>query len=341
MYRFIIRSSIFLIISLLIAETIVLVCIKLKPDYFLGAPVDYFICSFQYSQIDKSTPYTNIVIGDSRGIASLNPVEMGENWTNLSIPGSDFVEGYVTLKKHLAKKNRIDTVVMVYGLNYIAGQSHFFNIRTIPFQFISLNELKGIESLEKEYRSEFQGTQNANWGELRLHQLNRRLKYIHFPFSYNEGFLDGLHNLIYGQKQTDFEIEKIEKQLKTNSGQLNFEISNSRNLNSLGKCNYYFNPSPIGLKYLDSILSLTSKSNIKTFLIIPPINQASYSVYKNSTYEISVNQFFKNINFRYPKLMLINEPISLQNSLFADSIHLNKNGSVIFTRIIRSTIAKH
>src|SRR5690349_14577975 len=107
MNNFIIKAIKYLVITMLLSGLIIYVFLLTKPAFFLGAAVDYYYCTYQYDQINKKTEYTNIIMGDSRGNAAVNPKVLGDKWINLSIPGSDLFEGYLTLKKYLAN-NKID-----------------------------------------------------------------------------------------------------------------------------------------------------------------------------------------------------------------------------------------
>ena len=142
MKKFIKKVIVFTIVSFLAICIIISVFIKIWPEIFLGVGrLDYKILNYQYSNIKNVSKYRNIIIGDSKGTASVNPEILGNTWINLSIPGSDFFEGYYTLKYYLSQ-NRIDTVLMYYSPEYIEGNSPFFTVRTIPCQFISFYNLK-------------------------------------------------------------------------------------------------------------------------------------------------------------------------------------------------------
>ena len=62
-----------------------------------------------------------------------------------------FIKKSFTIKKDIKKisnKNKIDTLILNYGIDYIEGNSYFFNRRTIPFNNISISNLKSLEKLE-------------------------------------------------------------------------------------------------------------------------------------------------------------------------------------------------
>jgi hypothetical protein len=335
MKQFIIKATGYLLLIALLSGAIISLFIWQKPEYFLGAPLDYFYCKYQYDQINKKTNFTNIVIGDSRGNASINPKVMGEKWVNLSIPGSDFFEGYITLKRYL-QKNKIDTLVMVYGLNYMGESSRFFNSRTIPFQFISYSELNNLEQVEKKYNYQFHGTVVSTPQKLKSDQFDRKLKLLHFPFSYRETFIDGLNSYYFPQHDINVDKKKILNELSENLGCMHFGEADSNNTDGING-DYAFSARPITQHYFNLIMDLATEHKIATWLFVAPMNQASFNTYNKSKYEASVNQFLERLQNKYPQLCII-QPANLPNTMFGDAWHVNKNGTARFTEITRRNL---
>jgi len=336
MKNFIIKAIKYLMITLLLSGLIIYIFILTRPAFFLGAAVDYYYCTYQYDQINKKTAYTNIIMGDSRGNASVNPKVLGEKWINLSIPGSDLFEGYLTLKKYLLN-NIIDTVVMVYGLYYIAEISPYFNRRTIPFQFINYSELKDLEQVEKKCNYIFHGEATKNQRELRVAQYNRRLKFLHFPFYYRETFLDGLNSLCNTHAEVATQKQGVFKQLNDYRGYMNFGEADSNNTDGVNG-EYKFYLPPISKHYLDLIMDLVTKNKIAAYFVIAPINQTSFITYNKSTFQVSVDQQMKTLGSKYPNLHIIHNPVSLPNAMFGDAYHVNKKGTALFSALTRNNL---
>jgi hypothetical protein len=336
MVPFIIKIVKYLLGAILLTALIIYIFITVKPAFFLGAPIDYYYCTYQYDQINKKSGFTNIIIGDSRGNASVNPKILGDKWVNLSIPGSDLFEGYLSLKKYLLN-NKVDTLVMVYGLYYISEVSPFFNRRTIPFQFVSYNELKDHELVEKKYNYIFHGKSTKDQHALRFEQFNRRLQYWHFPFYYRETFLDGLNSLCTTQQEVDAQKRKIFKQLTDYRGYMNFGEADSNNTEGV-KGDYYFKPPPISQYYLDLIMDLVEKKKIAAYLVIAPMNQTSFKTYDKSVFQSSVNQYMKTLQSKRPNLHIIHNPVSMPNTMFGDAYHVNKKGTAEFSALTRRNL---
>ena len=336
MARFIKKLFLYIGLVILVPGLAVYGLIKLYPAYFLGAPVDYYLSKFQYGRIDSAN-YKNIIIGDSRGNASVEPKTLGSSWINLSIPGTDFFEGFYTLK-HYLQKNKPDTLILVYGLDYVERGSQFFNLRTIPFQFIRPDELSGLDRVEKKFGFAFHDSSVIGAKHLFTYQLSRKLRYEHFPLSYRETFIDGLSTLLNKSPDIEKRSREIEARLREDLGHLNFGHADSDNTVSIGDRDRSFNPEPINLTFLDSIMTVANKDNIVTYLIIPPMNQASYLRYKNSTLSGTADSFFSGLTGKYPQLHLIREPQFLDNSFFGDAEHLNPKGTRLYSAALRQLL---
>lgn len=337
MKQFLQKAILYLLVTVLLSGTIIYAFISLKPEFFLGPAVDYFQCQFQYGQMNKKTGLPNIIIGDSRGNATIDPQRLGEKWINLSIPGSDLFEGYITLKRYL-QHNTVDTLVMVYGMSYISEYSRWFNLRTIPFQFITYNELKELEQLERKYNYLFHNRAGGH-ATLRYDQFTRRLKYWHSPFSYRETFLDGLNSFCFAQATTATDKQKTITQFNQHRGYTNFGNADSSNADMIdGKLR--FSPGLINQHYLGLIMQLAAKHNIAVYLINPPMNQASFNTYNKSVYESTVNRWLQELPQKYPRLCVLPTDVWLPNTMFGDPLHVNSSGTARISAMARERLSE-
>ncbi len=337
MKQFLTKTILYLLVTVLLSGTLIYLFISQKPEFFLGNAVDYFQCQYQYGQINKKTGFTNIIIGDSRGNASINPRQLGGKWINLSIPGSDLFEGYITLKRYL-QYNKVDTLVMVYGMSYISEYSRWFNLRTIPFQFINYSELKELEQLERKYNYLFHN-RAAGHATLRYDQFIRKLKYLHAPFSYRETFFDGLHSFCFSQSEAGIAKQKVITQLSEYRGYTNFGVADSNNTNNIN-ANLRFEPGQINQHYLDQIMQLAAEHDIAVYLIDPPMNRASFNSYNKSVYESTIDQFLEGLQKKYPRLCVLQTDVWLPNTMFGDPLHVNNKGTTWISAEVRDRLSR-
>jgi hypothetical protein len=337
MKQFLLKTTLYLLVTVLISGTTIYLFISQKPEFFLGSAVDYFQCRYQYDQINKRTGFTNIIIGDSRGNASINPRQLGEKWINLSIPGSDLFEGYITLKRYL-QHNKVDTLVMVYGMSYISEYSRWFNFRTIPFQFMNYSELKELEQIERKYNYLFHNHAAGN-ATLRYDQFIRKLKYWHSPFSYRETFLDGLNSFCFSHAEAGVEKQKVITQFSEYRGYTNFGVADSNNTNRID-ANLRFEPGKINQHYLGLIMQLAAEHDIPVYLINPPMNRTSFNTYNKSLYESTINQFLEGLQKKYSRLCVLQTDVWLPDTMFGDPLHVNKKGTARFSAIARDCLSR-
>ena len=337
MTKFITRVFVYLGLTFLLSGLVIYLFIRLYPAYFLGSPMDYYICTAQYNRIDSSN-YRNLIIGDSRGNAAVNPRDLGGSWINLSIPGSDFFEGFYTLKRYL-RRNKPDTLIMIYGLDDLESQSPFFNLRTVPFQFVTANELHELALVERSVGFAFHDSAIRGKSRLLVHELARQLKYDHFPLAYRATFVDGLTTLLRSSAYTEAKSRKLEGLLKADLGHLNFGLADSNNTVFLGDRDRRFRADPINLFFLDSIMGLAARNNIATYFILAPMNRATWLIYKNSMLESTVDTFLTELAAKYPRLQLVKGPVFLDNTYFGDPLHLNPRGTVLYTTNLRRLLS--
>jgi hypothetical protein len=333
MKQFLKKTILYLLVTVSLSGIIIYLFISQKPEFFLGTPVDYFQCRYQYGQINKKTGYPNIIIGDSRGNASINPRQLGEKWINLSIPGSDLFEGYITLKRYL-QHNKVDTLVMVYGMTYISEYSRWFNLRTIPYRFINEEELKELEQLERKYNYLFHN-RAAGHATLRYDQFVRKLKYWHSPFSYRETFLDGLNKCCFSQTEAGIAKQKVLTQLREYRGYTNFGVADSNNTDNIDG-SLRFAPGQISQYYLDQLMRLAAEHDIAVYVVNPPMNQASFESYNKSLYQSTINGFLEGLERKYPRLCVLQTDVWLPNTLFGDPLHVNSRGTARISAGVRA-----
>lgn len=338
-------------VTVLLFLTIALL-IKIRPEYFLGVErIDHMRCNYKYSMIKSKTNFKNIIMGDSKGAVNINPLILGKNWGNLSIEGSNFFEAYISLKYFL-KLNKVDTLLMCYGVqNNFEGISSHINIKTIPFEFNSFEELLDLEKIENKEGYMISDAYNFSttcFGKkiisdkdyLLYKQYLRRLRYIHFPLSYRETFIDGLFNSLLGfhnKRQNDLTIEYM----KSHLGQYQLSLTpNYSYPNMILDLENRFKPNLVNFSYLDSIVQITNKNKIFTCIILGPINKGTNNKFLGSVYQQSLSSFINKTKSQYPSLIFLDSnPICIPDSCFGDQGgHTNPRGTTFFSNVTKSKL---
>lgn len=330
MKAFIIKALLYILIILILGSLIIFICIQTMPNKVIGNVNEYFMWEFQKNKINQQySEHKNIIIGDSRALAALNPIDIQHNFLNFSLGGSTMFEGYITLKKFIAQNN-LDTLIICYSPIHFNGSDEAFEKRTLSFDFISNEDLKSLEQVEKKLGITIDK-------KLPSAYLNfvRKLHNIRFPTLYRATFIYGLN---YNADNTP----RISKQMNETNGHCLFGLSDSSN--GISEENNFvldknkFLSNTIILSYLDSIYSVCSKKNIKMYFIVPPLNQSTYKKIGGSRYYHEFLELLAKIKHQYPDINYLEDFQYLPNKYFGDHSHLNASGSRFISNYIKAKL---
>lgn len=323
---------IYFVYIFLLANIAIFLTIKFYPEKALGNATEYEMWQFQKKAIDNYDNQTkNVIIGDSRSMACLNPKILGHNFVNLSLGGTSSFEGFCTLKKFL-EKSKIDTLIVCYGAYHFSG-GEVFNERTLPFQFTSMDNVRNLERVEEKYGVTVEGRRPGT-----LRNVYRTLLYYHAPSVFRSSFIENI-------TQNNFNSHIINS-MKENSGHCLFgradssaEASEEIALIGLTIKEKILKINPVIISYLDSMYVLSMKHNIKLIFVNPPINYSSYEKLKSIHFEDQYDDLLDDLKRRFPRMQVYNNYFSLPDSYFGDANHLNLKGSDFFSVYVRSKLA--
>ncbi len=300
------------------------------PNRALGNTTEYELWRFQKKAISNyPKKKKNVIIGDSKGMAALNPNVLGHNFVNFSIGGATTFEGFVTIKEFL-RISEIDTLMICFSpIHYMKDDA--LSARTIAFGFVSIEDIHNLEKVEREHGITIENTRPGNY----LY-AGRWFTYYHFPLAFESTFIENIFSNSFNNRPL--------QSLKDNSGHCLFGLADSSN----GLCSEAeilsktktFDRNPIIICYLDSIYNLALKNKIKLILVNPPINYSSYEKLKTLNYEGQFDHFMESLKLKYPAMEIHNDYFSLPNSFFGDPDHLNLNGSNFFSNYVRNKLIR-
>lgn len=327
MKKFIIDLIKTLLICFIAINLIMYFFLKKYPDHFLVNNEDYYVMQAVYKLAGQYPERHNIVIGDSRGNASVIPDSLGKTYLNLSLPGSNLLEGFITVKRRL-KITKIDTLILVYGHNMYENNPWTIR-RTIPLRYISPEELNELETIERKNKQLIHERFERNALSLRYEQWMRRLKYYHLPIMYYKDFVNSFNTI-----SVNINMEKFDSLVMNNKGQFHFGNKDSSHQVLYMPGDHSYKPNSSNLQYLDSLIAYSKHYNFKLIIVVPPVNFSTYSKIGKDPYYKNAESFFSKRLGAYT----VNQLDYMPDNCFSDSSHLNDRGTRIFSQKLASKL---
>ncbi|MFI5161139.1 MAG: hypothetical protein ACHQHN_07670 [Sphingobacteriales bacterium] len=325
------REILLYLTCLYVAGTfIIYILLKTAPERFLGYYSDFVMWDFQKKVIASPEKIgRNIIIGDSRAMADINPAIMGHSFTNLAIAGASTYEGYLTLKKILQSK-KIDTLIVSYGAYHYTVSDNFHDM-SLPYNFPTITQLSDLESVENKFGITIDNTPPST-----LRILNRRFIYYHIPIN---NFRATFVRNLFQRK-----IDPYTASMSANSGHVLFGKKDSSNELSQEivqtASTKSFSKNPVLILYLDSTIKLAKKNHICVLMVPPPLNYATYKALEKTQYLTEYNSFLSSFKNQGPAVSLIYLCPYLPASFFGDRSHLNARGSNYFSNLLKKELEK-
>lgn len=250
--------------------------------------------------------YNVLYIGDSRAKAGFIPNLFNKEHiksVNLAVGGGTPIEGYYTLKEYLKNNITPKYIILSYSPFHLAKQDVFWH-RTVRFNFLDIKKLNEIINASSEIE-----VSNATLGS-----KDKVLDYYIYTGKYMSEFVIGILEKRWGQY-----FDTINNLEKSNGHHYFGKLNLSNGLNAEVKM-AKFTPSILLSLYLDKLLELGKKNNIKIYYYTMPFNKSSFDK-MNSSFKNNYNKYIKLLGDRY-NMTVLNKLYYLENENFGDSSHL-------------------
>ena len=265
----------------------------------------------------------NLIIGDSRALAGIDPIKLSNNFYNISIQGSTFLEGYFQLNRIL-KETPIDTVILCYG------QTHFEKSDYLDALMKSCRNIYSTKNLNELIA--FELANNVNYtrktGKLKLWNKIRRYL-IYYCFIQRKNNPIKIVGDFFNKKTSHLYLAKQKGHLLLGQN----KYTSTPNQESLER---EFLINPIIKTYFYKINQLCKQNNIKVFFISPPVSKISFNM--NKTYYNQYNSKICELK-NNSSICFLNSTVVYNNNNFGDASHLNQSGCDKFTNDIKLRIA--
>ncbi|WP_155942229.1 hypothetical protein [Pseudobutyrivibrio ruminis] len=285
--------------------------------YYSNIDFAYSFWNKDFAHAEKDKYYNVVIIGDSSSNSAYIPEILSDNTINLSVGGSSTVEGYLVLKDYLENNEAPTDVFLSYH------DSHFKNTEAFWNMIVPSHRFKLMDNLEIVNRGRTDETdmfyhKNAI-SDLLLNQ-------IYFPSKYITFFTNSIGQNRYEANVKGYDEAELHRGRVVGVGKTEFQTTQNRVYDD-------FLIEPMYGEYFEKTIKLCVDNNIAVHIVKPPLpgNTIMTDKYKKAVYDY-YNQFitrYDNVSFDWIDKKYL-------NSKFADEIHLNNDGALVFTTTIKN-----
>ena len=260
---------------------------------------------------------TALILGDSRAMADLVPVILGENYVNLGVGGATSIEMYHTLKHYIEVNGAPGRVIIMFAPFHYSYMDNYEN-RTLYFHHLTLREAMDLYSQGISYKARvFEDFDRSDILSM----------YLRLPDSYLPALINSRGNGRYSVNK------KLYEEQRTNRGHALYgtkdgcdDINYEANYTEMDRGGEHL----LITCYFDRLLKLCSENGIDTIVLQPPMNEASYSRLDEG-YVKEYQSYIRKFADDNPDILFETEIPCYDNAFFGDSSHLNERGAEVYT----------
>ena len=261
-----------------------------------------------------------LILGDSRAMADLIPEDMDKGVYNLAVGGATGVEMYYTLKHYIENESVPENVIIMFAPFHYSYMDNFWT-RSVYFHHLTLPE--AIKVYSEGIRLDSNAVCERDKGLSSIISM-----YLCFPDSYMPAALNsGFIGRYQANRQAYEDISQSRGHglfgTEEGSSELNYEA----NYTELDTGRDY----GILKLYMERLLSLCRDNEIRTILVQPPMNEASYESL-NDDYVSQFSGLIESFKELYPEAEISSEIPCYDNGFFGDASHLNEKGAIKYTK---------
>ncbi len=300
---------------ILISIPLILLCILAYVFPMSYMTVEYVMWDEEFE--NSESPYMaakTLIIGDSRAKSSVLPAMLHEDTYNIAIGGATPIEMYYAVENYIEHNGAPENAVVVFA------PYHFCDIdnwdQTLYFNFLSADEIAEVY---------FRGLKTkdpivACKGRI-PDMLSCRLR---LPSKYLAQMYE---SKLVGRKQEN--LDKFNS-IRADLGYCEFGSADGDDGETYEVRHETFDYSPLVVYYYERLIDMLDENNVNVIIAQPPINQASADAL-HQEFADGFTAYMRDIASRHPDMEVLPELVVYPNSLFGDSIHVNRKGAEVFT----------
>ena len=312
--------------KLKLAKNFILISIPLIVLCVLAYVLPMSYMSVEYVMWDEEfenseNPYISadtLIIGDSRAKSSVLPALFHEDTYNIAIGGATPIEMYYAVENYLEHNGAPKNAVVVFA------PYHFCDIdnwdQTLYFNFLSADEIAEAYTLGLSYRDPVV-TKKGRIPDMISYRLRLPSKYL--AQMYESRFT--------GRKEVN--REKFDS-IREDLGYCEFGSADGDDGETYEVRHETFDYSELVVYYYEKLIAMLEDNGVNVLIAQPPINQASADALHQEFLD-GFTSYMKDVASRHPGMDVIPEIPVYPNSLFGDSIHVNRHGAEVYTEELK------
>ncbi len=287
-----------------------------------------------------------LILGDSRAMADMVPVMMGDNYVNLGIGGATSVEMYYTLLHYIRNNGAPQRVFIMFAPFHYSYMDNY-ETRTLYFHHLSFLEAMEVYHRAVMFEQNAKGSYVSGIFPVSGDQdedavLSDTFKsidrtdmlgiYLRSPSVYMPALINSRVFMRTGVNQGLYR-----EQLETRGHALYGTADGCDDLNY--EANYEHMKQDVDHRiitfYFEKLLKLCEDNGIDTCVLQAPMNEASYNSLKPGFME-EYASYVTAIARTHSRISFETEIPCYENRYFGDSSHLNEKGAKVYTEEVIS-----
>ena len=265
-----------------------------------------------------------LIFGDSVAKAGVIPQKISDDTYNIAMAGATTIEQYYIMQDYLKNHEAPKTLIMMYFIGAHDSIDDFFWNRTIYFNILSSNQFKEIAANGAFSNEDRTGATFEFW-QYKLCS----------PTKYYAPIKNSLFENRYETNKQEYEIAQKSK------GQHYFgtdPMYESNNVTITGK--KHFEVLPIIDLYMNKCIEQCKENGIQVIIEQHPINLSTFANMSNE-YKEEYMKYMKNLQEKYPEIIVNTEYNICDNDWLGDFSHLNENGATKFSEELKEKYQKY
>lgn len=270
---------------------------------------------------NSENPYIDadtLIIGDSRAKSSILPALFHEDTYNIAIGGATPIEMYYAVENYIEHNGAPKNAVVCFA------PYHFCDIdnwdQTLYFNFLSADEIAEAYAMGLSSKDPIV-TKKGRIPDMISYRLRLPSRYL--AQMYESKFI--------GRKEAN--REKFDS-IRGDLGYCEFGSADGDDGETYEVRHETFDYSELVVYYYEKLVAMLDENGVNVLIAQPPINQASADAL-HKEFSDGFTSYMKYVASRYPDMDVIPEIPVYPNSLFGDSIHVNRHGAEVFTEELK------